>query len=283
MPPSTIYPNPTTPLRFGGSVVTTDICTNLCTGGYPRPSALWIQRFYQDLCGESSPSDSGSRHRKDESPGATQTAGEERQALTPLLSWGFAAFNCPTGMSVGPTLIERFCTDFRPYAPTFAPFFALTGCCGGGCVPTAEWAEAAACAALPGLGHALSCRLMAFPGAQPMEVNVIAPDGTVSIDDAVRLCGVSDETIRRRLRADQLPGAFRHGTAGVWRIPVAALVSAGFEIEFSGVGNDEQLAELEARLSVADAVAQERLARIEQLERHIDDLRAVLRVLEAAR
>jgi hypothetical protein len=60
-------------------------------------------------------------------------------------------------------------------------------------------------------------------------------------------------------------------------------VSAGFEIEFSGVGNDEQLAELEARLSVADAVAQERLARIEQLERHVDDLRAVLRVLEAAR
>ena len=39
---------------------------------------------------------------------------------------------------------------------------------------------------------------------------MFAPDGTLSIEEAAHACGVSDETIRRRLRANKLP---EHGTS----------------------------------------------------------------------
>lgn len=52
---------------------------------------------------------------------------------------------------------------------------------------------------------------------------------TVTVAEASQLCNCSDDTIRRRLNANKLPGAFREGvgTAAQWRIPVTALIEAG--------------------------------------------------------
>ncbi len=52
---------------------------------------------------------------------------------------------------------------------------------------------------------------------------------TVSVTEAAKLCGVSDDTIRRRLHADVLEGAFQDGPAEAapWRIPVPSLVAVG--------------------------------------------------------
>ena len=113
------------------------------------------------------------------------------------------------------------------------------------------------------------------------EYCVTSPDGTVSIEQAARMCGVSDETIRRRLRSDRLAGARRVGAGGVWRIPVASLVADGMTPDLSAGGEERRSAtrELEVQLAAQQAVADERLARIEQLERHIDDLRSIIGVL----
>mgnify|MGYP003352541472 FL=1 len=110
---------------------------------------------------------------------------------------------------------------------------------------------------------------------------MISPDGTVGIEQAARMCGVSDETIRRRLRSDRLAGAARVGAAGVWRIPVTALVADGLAPDLSGDGDERRAAvhEMEAQVAAARALAEERLARIEQLERHVTDLRTVIELL----
>lgn len=52
---------------------------------------------------------------------------------------------------------------------------------------------------------------------------------TVSIAEASKLCGVSDDTIRRRVHAKVLEGAYQDGLAEAapWRIPVASLVDVG--------------------------------------------------------
>lgn len=52
---------------------------------------------------------------------------------------------------------------------------------------------------------------------------------SISIAEAAQLSGVSDDTIRRRINAGKLPGAYRDGpsTSAQWRIPVEALVAAG--------------------------------------------------------
>jgi hypothetical protein len=52
---------------------------------------------------------------------------------------------------------------------------------------------------------------------------------TVSVTEAAKLCGVSDDTIRRRLHADVLEGAYQDGPAEAapWRIPVPSLVAVG--------------------------------------------------------
>jgi hypothetical protein len=105
---------------------------------------------------------------------------------------------------------------------------------------------------------------------------------TLSIHEAATCCGVSEETIRRRLRADRLPGAFRNGPSGVWRIPSQALVADGFNLgrrEHASEDSGERQ-QLEARLMFHEQVAAERLRQIERLERHVNDLRAVLRRFE---
>jgi hypothetical protein len=71
------------------------------------------------------------------------------------------------------------------------------------------------------------------------------PDvATVSVAEAAKLCGVSDDTIRRRLHADVLEGAFQDGPtdAAPWRIPVVSLVAAG-------LCESEVLDELDVRLN----------------------------------
>ncbi len=130
-------------------------------------------------------------------------------------------------------------------------------------------------------GH-VAVRRLADPAAGMVaEWYVISHDGTVSIEQAARMCGVSDETIRRRLRTDRLAGARRVGAAGVWRIPVTALVEDGLAPDLSSDGDERRsvVREMEAQVAAARAVADERLARIEQLERHVADLRAVIEVL----
>src|SRR3954466_7777728 len=59
--------------------------------------------------------------------------------------------------------------------------------------------------------HALESGLMAERG-----------ESLLSVDDAARLCGVSRDTIKRRLRAGEFPNAVRvrvPGPKGPWRIP----------------------------------------------------------------
>ena len=67
---------------------------------------------------------------------------------------------------------------------------------------------------------------------------------TVSVTEAAKLCGVSDDTIRRRLHADVLEGAFQDGPADAapWRIPVPSLVAVG-------LCEPEVLDELDLRLN----------------------------------
>jgi hypothetical protein len=67
---------------------------------------------------------------------------------------------------------------------------------------------------------------------------------TVSVAEAAKLCKVSDDTIRRRLRANLLEGAFQDGfsEAAPWRIPVPALVTAG-------LCDNEAVDELDLRLN----------------------------------
>lgn len=49
-------------------------------------------------------------------------------------------------------------------------------------------------------------------------------DDTVGLDEAARHLGVSTTTLRRRIAAGAIPGAFREpGPRGVWRLPVDAL------------------------------------------------------------
>lgn len=54
---------------------------------------------------------------------------------------------------------------------------------------------------------------------------------SLSLDDAVRIYGVSMSTLRRRLRRGELPGAYKvAGPKGdEWRIPAGALEQAGYQ------------------------------------------------------
>lgn len=115
-----------------------------------------------------------------------------------------------------------------------------------------------------------------------------ATDGTVGVEEASRVCRVSDETIRRRLRRGRLTGAFREGgPASAWRIPIAALVADGFTPSFDmspgayhGRVEADDTAALRMAVDAAEAIARERLELIRHLEAHVADLQVVLKVLE---
>lgn len=55
------------------------------------------------------------------------------------------------------------------------------------------------------------------------------PEPTYNPGEAARLCGVSLDTIRRRIRGGKIPGATRCGEApfGEWALPLSGLRAAG--------------------------------------------------------
>ena len=124
--------------------------------------------------------------------------------------------------------------------------------------------------------------------AHRWSVLVSKSDGTLGVEEAARVCGVSDETIRRRLRAGRFAGAHREGgVASAWRIPVADLLAEGFRPRFESEGTTlmppEELEELRRELAVARAIADERAARIAHLEAQLTALTAVVQTIGATR
>ncbi len=125
------------------------------------------------------------------------------------------------------------------------------------------------------------------------------PGQTFTVPQAAEVCQVSRKTITRRYDQLKLGGAYKD-KAGQWAIPVAALLHAGLtpgrsaapdtvpSAQASALGQQDtatrlRVAELEAqvteyrhRAEVAEQLAAERSARVE-------DLRQALRMLEAGR
>lgn len=118
-----------------------------------------------------------------------------------------------------------------------------------------------------------------------------------TLAEAAQRCSVSRSTIKRRLSAGELPNAYKTGN-GQWRIPVTDLIGAGYDpgkVEWidpeqpttpatpepQQVVSDSRLRELEQELAQerlrranAEQIAEERRARIE-------DLQMAMRLLEA--
>jgi predicted site-specific integrase-resolvase len=67
----------------------------------------------------------------------------------------------------------------------------------------------------------------------PGSIRDTAADPWFTPVEAARLCGVSLDTIRRRIRAGQIPGALRRGEApfGEWALPRSGLEAAGLYVE----------------------------------------------------
>jgi len=128
---------------------------------------------------------------------------------------------------------------------------------------------------------------------------VTHPGQTFTVSQAAEVCQVSRKTITRRYDQLKLGGAYKD-KAGQWAIPVAALLHAGLtpgrpaapdtvpSTQASALGQQDtatglRVVELEAqvteyryRAEVAEQLAAERSARVE-------DLRQALRMLEAGR
>ena len=114
----------------------------------------------------------------------------------------------------------------------------------------------------------------------------------LGLHEAAQRCGVSDETIRRRIKAGQLPQALQSGVHGGWQIPIAALVGAGLSPRRSGAPARAADPDLRADLRDEAAAIRSQLAviaierdslrmiveakndLIASLERHISDLRS---------
>lgn len=103
----------------------------------------------------------------------------------------------------------------------------------------------------------------------------------LTMDEAARATSLSRDTIKRRLRRGEFPGAIRgtpHGNRPPpWLIPVADLLAAGLDVDLpSGLGETERSGAepevLAARLAWAEATLAAR-------DIHIADLRAELRRL----
>ena len=114
---------------------------------------------------------------------------------------------------------------------------------------------------------------------------------SMTITEAAQAAGVARSTVRRRLDLEEFPRAWREPEPPQrWRVPVADLLAAGLDVHRPSRQDSEPdpepprlpetarlAAELElerARRQAAEALAQERLDRIE-------DLRASMRQLEA--
>lgn len=112
----------------------------------------------------------------------------------------------------------------------------------------------------------------------------------LTLSEAVEACGVSRATLKRRLGANELPGAYKDDE-GSWRLPVDALLAAGFRLHRPEPvheppvpqGHDpslvEELRERVARLSTELAEAR---ARAEERDRALSTLELALRTLGPA-
>ena len=110
---------------------------------------------------------------------------------------------------------------------------------------------------------------------------------TVSLAEAGAQSHLSVATIRRRLKAEQIPGAVRNADRS-WSIPVASLVAEGIWTGTTAADDDHQddapsapapdlTAELVAMRHRAELAEQ----KAELLEQQVDDMRTAMRMLEA--
>ena len=129
---------------------------------------------------------------------------------------------------------------------------------------------------------------------QPVDADVRSEDDQdlpLSIDEpiltlteAARISSIPRATLRRRLRAGQMPGAFRD-PVGTWLVPVSDLFSVGHQIDRGGSmdGSVGVLRREVARLHTQNAILRERLEAAEVLaserQERIEDLRLALRML----
>jgi len=115
----------------------------------------------------------------------------------------------------------------------------------------------------------------------------------MSIREASLATGATRATLRRDIDAGRFPGAFREDTSrgsglGIWRVPVADLVAAGYSLrsesaavpEPDRTGLENEVRELRAELErererreAAEALARERAEALEDAQRA---LRAML-------
>lgn len=109
----------------------------------------------------------------------------------------------------------------------------------------------------------------------------------LTLSEAVHACGVSRATLKRRLTAGELPGAYKDDE-GSWRLPVDGLLAAGFRLhrpepvhepaptQAHDPGLIEELRDRIARLNTELADAR---ARAEERERALATLELALRAL----
>lgn len=115
------------------------------------------------------------------------------------------------------------------------------------------------------------------------------------INDAAKRCGLSPDTIRRRLRSGQFPRSFRD-EAGAWRVPLGDLVSAGLRPGLADQDDElgvfspadveaqrEELGELRMALAVAEARLDAAAEVTAAHESHIADLRSEVAHLRSGR
>lgn len=96
------------------------------------------------------------------------------------------------------------------------------------------------------------------------------PEVHYTINEAAAACGVSRDTIKRRLARGGLPGARRvsgPGPRGPWVIPESGLVAAGL---LEGVTQaSSSMEELKIRLAVTEA-------QLAEVRWHVNELRALV-------
>ena len=121
-------------------------------------------------------------------------------------------------------------------------------------------------------------------------------NGTVGVAEAAELCGVSDDTIRRRIWVGSLDAVREFEPNGPWRITLSALVAAGLRPHLGGAVSpasappprtaaafdahldsaaiiDElrsEVAEMRARTARAEALAEARAEQAAMLLRLLD-------------
>ena len=109
---------------------------------------------------------------------------------------------------------------------------------------------------------------------------------TVSLAEAGAQSHMSVATIRRRLKADKIPGAARNEDRS-WSIPVASLVAEGIwtgttDADAQDDDDNAPLApDLEAKLTAALHRAELAEQKADLLEQQVGDMRTAMRMLEA--